>query len=143
MSFLYSMMLYLLQITGANKRCIAHGAILVMVQQHQIETLASDCALVLDTLKHHNSDRLWIYVHDYLDGVFTNFKIVSRYSGRRDLSHLTKNVKETPGGMNDEYLVSMFKEKVNSSTSSDLEVGAVDQDKSGNPKTIVQTFDLL
>ena len=151
MSFLYSMMLYLVQITGANKRCISHGAILVMVQQHQIETLAADCALVLDTLKHHNSDRLWIYVHDYLDGVFANFRIVSKYSGKRvviqDKAERgnvtrggTRGGRETPGGMNDEYLVSLFKDKVNSASSSNLIVGA---DDNGNPQSAVTTFDLL
>jgi len=143
MSVLYSMMLYLLQITGANKRCLSHGAILFMAQQHQIETLAADCKLVLDTLKHHNSDRLWLYIYEYLDGIFGNFKIVSKYSGKRvAIEEATRNGHDTPGGINDEYLYKLFKEKVNSSSSSN-DNGVCGLDEDGNPQKAVTTYELL
>eukprot|EP00483_Globobulimina_turgida_P004781 UN04790 len=52
MSFLYSIVLYLLQITGSNKRCIAHGTILIMPQKQQIDTLSKEMLMILETWQH-------------------------------------------------------------------------------------------
>eukprot|EP01083_Nonionella_stella_P302215 1041125_1 len=83
MSFLYSMMLYLIHCTGSNKRCIAHGTILLMTQTKQLNTLANEFEMVLQTLQHIDDDGLWQYVYTFIQNVFTEFPNIQPYSGKR------------------------------------------------------------
>mmetsp|Transcript_42717 Transcript_42717/g.37937 ORF Transcript_42717/g.37937 Transcript_42717/m.37937 type:complete len:410 (+) Transcript_42717:29-1258(+) len=114
MSFLYSMLLYLIQITGSNKRCIAHGTILIMPKKQQIETLASEFELILKTLQHNDDDGLYQYVYQYLMGIFNDFdKQIKPYSGKR--IQLDKDKEQDNDDESDDedskVLTSMFKLK--------------------------------
>mmetsp|Transcript_6780 Transcript_6780/g.11142 ORF Transcript_6780/g.11142 Transcript_6780/m.11142 type:complete len:394 (-) Transcript_6780:130-1311(-) len=91
MSFLYSMLMYLIQITGTDKRCIAHGTILFMIKTQQIDTLCKEFAMILETLQYHNDDGLWHYVYGYVSGIFASFnRQIKPYSGKRTAIHTDK-----------------------------------------------------
>eukprot|EP01084_Bolivina_argentea_P186638 321666_1 len=92
MSFLYSIMQYLIHITGVNKRCIAHGTLLIMIQQHQIDTLAKEMRMILETLLYNNDDLLWKYVYTMISNVFKDFKNIQPYSGKRITVENNENV---------------------------------------------------
>ena len=110
MSFLYSMLLYLIQITGSNKRCISHGTILLMPKKQQIETLASEFELILETLKYIDDHGLYQYVYQYIYGLFNDFnKQIKPYSGKR--IQINKDETESEDQDSDKATTSMFKLK--------------------------------
>merc|ERR1712244_202427 len=81
--FLYSMTLYLGQIVGINKRCIRYAFMLLRSVQAQIDTLCEAFALILQTLEHHNDDKLWKYVYSFLYNAAAYFKHIQRFVGTR------------------------------------------------------------
>ena len=83
MAFLYSMTLYLGQIVGVNKRCISHAFMLFKSVRAQIDTLSEEFALILQTLEHHNDDKLWKYVYSFLYNAAAYFKHIQRFVGTR------------------------------------------------------------
>eukprot|EP01084_Bolivina_argentea_P248582 415838_1 len=83
MAFLYSMTLYLGQIVGVNKRCISHAFMLFKSVRAQIDTLCEEFALILQTLEHHNDDKLWKYVYSFLYNAAAYFKHIQRFVGTR------------------------------------------------------------
>eukprot|EP00483_Globobulimina_turgida_P002389 UN02391 len=83
MAFLYSMTLYLGQIVGVNKRCITHAFMLFKSVRAQIDTLCEEFALILQTLEHHNDDKLWKYVYSFLYNAAAYFKHIQRFVGTR------------------------------------------------------------
>ena len=121
MSFLYSMMMYLIQITGTNKRCIGHGAILIMPKKQQIETLAKEFEIILKTLQYNNDDGLWQYIYKYLSDIFNDFNDkIEAYSGKRIPLDKNKKVKNQDGDRDEnesdeeedsKLMTSMFKLK--------------------------------
>lgn len=83
MAFLYSMTLYLGQIVGINKRCIRYAFMLLRSVQAQIDTLCEAFALILQTLEHHNDDKLWKYIYSFLYNAAAYFKHIQRFVGTR------------------------------------------------------------
>ena len=83
MAFLYSMTLYLGQIVGINKRCIRYAFMLLRSVQAHIDTLCEAFALILQTLEHHNDDKLWKYVYSFLYNAAAYFKHIQRFVGTR------------------------------------------------------------
>lgn len=83
MAFLYSMTLYLGQIVGVNKRCISHAFMLFKSVRAQIDTLSEEFALILQTLEHHNDDKLWKYVYSFLYNAAAYFKHIQKFVGTR------------------------------------------------------------
>lgn len=83
MAFLYSMTLYLGQIVGINKRCIRYAFMLLRSVQAQIDTLCEAFALILQTLEHHDDDKLWKYVYSFLYNAAAYFKHIQRFVGTR------------------------------------------------------------
>mmetsp|Transcript_44500 Transcript_44500/g.73666 ORF Transcript_44500/g.73666 Transcript_44500/m.73666 type:complete len:233 (+) Transcript_44500:124-822(+) len=83
MAFLYSMTLYLGQIVGVNKRCITHAFMLFKSVRAQIDTLCEEFSLILQTLEHHNDDKLWKYVYSFLYNAAAYFKHIQKFVGKR------------------------------------------------------------
>ncbi|ETO26001.1 hypothetical protein RFI_11138, partial [Reticulomyxa filosa] len=77
MAYLYAMTLYLGQIVGVDKRCITYAF------QSQVETLAEEFGLILQTLNYHDDDKLWKYVFSFFFNTTQYFKHISRFVGTR------------------------------------------------------------
>merc|ERR1712129_519676 len=65
------------------KRCIRYAFMLLRSVQAQIDTLCEAFALILQTLEHHNDDKLWKYIYSFLYNAAAYFKHIQRFVGTR------------------------------------------------------------
>merc|ERR1712176_965957 len=62
---------------------MGYAFMLLRSVQAQIDTLCEAFALILQTLEHHNDDKLWKYVYSFLYNAAAYFKHIQRFVGTR------------------------------------------------------------
>ena len=66
MAFIYTFTIYLSQVVGVNERNISHSSLFWKSPEFQIKEISTEFLLILQTLEHHNDDKLWIYVYSFI-----------------------------------------------------------------------------